>query len=193
LAQEGDRVSLADFVQWSGGTVRVRDPIPPASKEWLPELSEFHWLGWRRWSFKGVDSREPIHETGDLVGPAKMYVQDELNGAMEKAPTKLHLLWRNSARAPELAFWPFDLWGAILLQFVQAVDGTVQVRRCIGCNRWFKLGQDDGARRADAQTCSNSCRVRAHRLRQAALQMRRKRMPAESVYAKARVNAIGGS
>jgi hypothetical protein len=65
----------------------------------------------------------------------------------------------------QLAFEPADLLGAMWLQFAQVVSGNYQIRVCRGCGRPFQVGAGAN-RRADAITCKDSCRQKAHRQRQ---------------------------
>jgi hypothetical protein len=60
---------------------------------------------------------------------------------------------------PVLAFQPTDLRSALLLQCTQAVISGAEIRDCLQCGQWFAAG-GDGGKRADAQFCSQACRIK---------------------------------
>jgi hypothetical protein len=61
---------------------------------------------------------------------------------------------------------PLTLLGALWSQFAEAVTGKQHVR-CEGCQKWIAIGWDKGGSRTNRRTCSDACRVRAHRRRKA--------------------------
>jgi hypothetical protein len=75
----------------------------------------------------------------------------------------LYLSWHPGASHPHLLHQPHTLWGAVCLQFAQAVGGNQDFQRCPVCSRWFLL--EPGVNRANRLSCSSACRQRAHRLR----------------------------
>jgi hypothetical protein len=171
LAGEPDKRTLAKYVKWSGDTITVTCPTPS------PDFPRGAWGLLPLWRCGANFSwnNEGVHRHGDLIGPVQHFVQEAIRQEMDRSPTKVHLLWRRHAHRAALFLWPQDLWGAMLLQFAQTVEGTNPVRRCLGCGKWFKLGAGQDPRRADARVCSDTCRVRAHRAKSAALEMKAKR------------------
>jgi hypothetical protein len=60
---------------------------------------------------------------------------------------------------------PKNLLGALWLQLARAVDGNKDYRRCGGCGTWMEISLD--AYRTHRLFCSNACRSKAYRERQA--------------------------
>jgi hypothetical protein len=73
------------------------------------------------------------------------------------------MVWDPEAGRPRLSFEIDSLWGAVCLQFAEAVTGGLNYQRCPACSRWFEL--TPGVNRANRLTCSDSCRQRAFRQR----------------------------
>ncbi len=95
----------------------------------------------------------------DLVQPAWHQLQRFVNRQLEKFASCPQLLWENG-KLP-LFIEPQSLIGGLWLQFALAIDGNRQYRTCPGCGRWFEVG--GGRKRADAGTCSPTCRQRKNR------------------------------
>ncbi|MBI1918507.1 MAG: hypothetical protein HYS12_27765 [Planctomycetes bacterium] len=98
---------------------------------------------------------------GDLVGPARHFVQRELAALMAGQRWTTTLAWDFERRRPALTAKPSDLFGVILLQAAIEVDRGHGLRRCQACRRWFRPRH-----RADQATCSDTCRTRVYRARQ---------------------------
>lgn len=62
----------------------------------------------------------------------------------------------------QLTFRPQNLWGALWLQFAQAIAHNYSIKICRGCGKPFQAGAGT-MRRADATTCKDSCRQMAYR------------------------------
>jgi hypothetical protein len=93
-----------------------------------------------------------------------LYLSIELKGVA--APC---LVWDVQKQQAEFRVRPSSLWGAITVQFAQAVAGNKKHRQCPVCGRWFELGQPDSEgriSRSDKLACSPSCRTRGYRVRQ---------------------------
>jgi Putative ATPase subunit of terminase (gpP-like) len=75
------------------------------------------------------------------------------------------VLWHQQTKRLVLQLVPPSLMDAMLLQFADAIQGGKRYHQCEACSRWFE--RRPGLARADRQTCSDSCRVKLYRLRQA--------------------------
>lgn len=101
---------------------------------------------------------------GDLTLPALYYVQKSVNEHL-KGRISPRLLWNTKKNRLALYMVPSSLIGAIWLQFAQAIDGNKEYRRCEECRTWFELSPETA--RTSRLYCSNACRSRAYRKRQA--------------------------
>ena len=97
---------------------------------------------------------------GDLLDPAKLYLQRGINEQLATFPSQIRLLRENGDSL--LFITPTSLVSALWFQFAAAVDGNRNYRICDQCRNWFQIG-DGGKRRADALRCSNVCKQRAYR------------------------------
>jgi hypothetical protein len=75
------------------------------------------------------------------------------------------LLWEQSRDRLGLYIVPEGLIGALWLQFARAVERDARFRQCPECTTWFEVAPGRG--RTDKQFCSNACRTKAYRKRQA--------------------------
>jgi|GEM_PF-1356854 hypothetical protein len=62
----------------------------------------------------------------------------------------------------QLTLRPRSLWGALWLQFAQAISHNYSIMICRGCGKPFQAGAGT-SRRADATTCKDACRQMAFR------------------------------
>jgi hypothetical protein len=101
---------------------------------------------------------------GDLIQPALLYLQIEINAELEKHPAPAKLLRTENGKI-SLYCVPDSLVAALWLQFALAIDGNKHYKLCEGCNRWFEVGTGTsaGAKRRDARACSSTCRQRLQR------------------------------
>jgi hypothetical protein len=163
-ARAGDASFLSRFLRWRG-----RDFVTFANAaDDLAEDVPRHPL---------VNTRESIdflaHDTdpellaavraGDLVLPARVFVQKSLNVALA-ASASPQMLWSRERAAPVLQWLPRHLFGAICLQLALAISEGKEYRRCSVCGKWFEL--NPGVNRKSRLTCSAGCRNRAYRERQ---------------------------
>lgn len=107
----------------------------------------------------------------DIEGPPRWLGRDELRrvqrtvNARLSAETGAQLLWVADDGCLALRVRPRSLLGALWLQLAQAIDGNARYRSCRVCSAWFELHPDRA--RSDRAYCSNGCRFKAYRGRQA--------------------------
>jgi hypothetical protein len=165
LARARDARHLSRFVRWQGNDI-VFTGLPPEQ----PRLLLFPDPPQDVLVFKaGEMGRDQPSEIcpGDLVKPAFLFCQEalseELHGEGRPGLVSVALVWDRSKGHPVPQVIPRHLWGAILLQFANAIGGDRLHQRCPACGRWFELSPQ--LNRADRQTCSGSCRTALHRRR----------------------------
>lgn len=149
---DGDVRELAHIVKWEitgvegvGYNVRRKD-APPSTWLWLSNY--------------GVPC--PF-KRGDVLLPAQYALQAEVNARLRNTENGLSiptLTWTPDQKQ-RITITPPNLLAGMWLQFAQAVTGSYQLKRCPGCGNYFQAGL--GARRSDAETCSNTCRQRKAR------------------------------
>jgi hypothetical protein len=84
----------------------------------------------------------------------------DLNAQSLRVGSQLNVVVRpRSDGMPVLAFHPTDLRSALMLQCTQAVISGAEIRDCQQCGQWFAAG-GEGGKRADAQFCSQACRIK---------------------------------
>ncbi|HYI94795.1 MAG TPA: hypothetical protein VEX68_14710 [Bryobacteraceae bacterium] len=98
----------------------------------------------------------------DLIDPAKLFIQEELNHWIQHLQLEVRLLWNEELSKLQAAFVPVHLIGALWVQFLTAVTEDLSFRKCNQCRRWFSE-----AARAAKVFCSDACRMKAYRLRKA--------------------------
>jgi hypothetical protein len=107
----------------------------------------------------------PMFQRGDLLEPAKLYLQREINKQLTAFPSQVRLLWENGGTF--LFVSPKNLIAALWFQFAAAVDGDRKYCVCEQCRRWFQIGDrrdtDGDHRRSDSSFCSNACKQKAYR------------------------------
>ena len=97
-------------------------------------------------------------------GPALHCMQSLINEHLHHRASP-HLLWEQSRDRLGLYIVPEGLIGALWLQFARAVERDARFRQCAECTTWFEVAPGRG--RTDKQFCSNACRTKAYRKRQA--------------------------
>ena len=107
---------------------------------------------------------KPGDREGDLILPAIRRVMRVINGFVYESNGP-QLFWDERRGSPARQDVSANLGGFLWLQFAQAVELQKEPRRCRECGRWFEVAR--GASRTDRLTCSNTCRTRAYRERQA--------------------------
>jgi len=101
---------------------------------------------------------------GDLVSPALHHVQRTVNDKMERRASP-RLLWTEGRSQLGMRLVPGSLIGALWLQFARAIERDNEFRQCAECGIWFELSPQTA--RSHKQFCSNACRTKAYRKRQA--------------------------
>lgn len=91
-------------------------------------------------------------------------VQRAINAKLS-AETGARMLWDREEGRLRLHLRPASLLGALWLQLAQAIDGNADYRRCRVCAAWFELRPDRA--RTNRAYCSDACRFKAYRRRQA--------------------------
>ena len=139
----------------------------------------FHWDDQNSVSYSkdggcGIIASKEVHperlermQLGDLIVPAKYYIQGQINEYLVKA-VHPQLLWNINKTPTELELFhvPTGLIGALWLQFAQAIHGDKSFHYCDQCGAVFELDPRMKGR-AGRKFCSNSCRTKALRVRQA--------------------------
>jgi hypothetical protein len=111
---------------------------------------------------------------GEVSRPALFVVQKLVNEQLwiHAGPS---LLYEPSKDHLNLRIVPKNLLGALWLEFARGIDGNKDYRKCRECGRWFEISLEAG--RPTKFFCSNACRSKAYRERQAAAQ----RLSAEGI------------
>lgn len=94
---------------------------------------------------------------------AALYVASKVSIAL-RADSETGMFWSPLDHRPVFRIFPRSLWGAICLQFCQAMDRGTRYLQCIECGKWIALAP--GINRSDRLTCSPTCRTKAYRGRQ---------------------------
>jgi hypothetical protein len=101
----------------------------------------------------------------DVRRPTLLFVQKMINTRLWEH-TAPRLLYDPKRDRLGVYLVPKNLLGALWLQFARAVDANKDYRRCGGgCGRWMEISLD--AHRTHRRFCSDACRNKAYRDRQA--------------------------
>jgi hypothetical protein len=114
-------------------------------------------------SRKDEDSAFLELRPGDVIQPAKLFVQETVNKYLSREVSPL--LLRDEKFALEVCFVPKTLLGGLWLQFADAIDKNVTYRRCQQCGTPFAVGA--GTARRTKLFCSDACKSLHYRQRQA--------------------------
>lgn len=155
MVQSKDLDGLARHIQWVS-----RDRVVFDSSASFPldeELKHLAWQGEYRGLVAGC-------EYGDLVEPARRiiwsHVAQNVNGeafvGVESVPGVADM---------QLCVRIAGLNDALWIQFSQAIQGHKSYGQCGTCGKWWELHPD--VARTNKRTCSNACRSKMHRRRQA--------------------------
>jgi hypothetical protein len=163
-----DMATLKRYIKWDGANaVWYRHPvsrIPKFARD-MPELFE------TLISRKGSETywEDPFQSLtpGDLIKPALFYVQNEVNASLERTVVP-SLLWDPNHLAMKLRLSPGTLLGCLWLQFADSIDNNTLYRECLHCGTPFAVGP--GTARMTKLFCSNACRSKNYRERQAKAQ-----------------------
>jgi hypothetical protein len=84
------------------------------------------------------------------------------------------MLLQDAGGKLRFAMMPHSLVSAMWWQFIQAIDGEKEYRRCalVECGTWFEARLERGERR---KYCSDACRFKRYRRRKKSAQKRRKK------------------
>jgi hypothetical protein len=160
-------------VRWLNHLVALWRHVDAGDRQGLEKLlTPEEWAAVGRSYMVQFDPRkEPIPVTvpemmgfrkDDAIGVATALLHERLSTAME--PLVLPSLdWDEADRKSVFSFEARSLWGAILIQFAEAVGGGRSFQRCAACSRWFELAP--GINRSDRQTCTDSCRQKLSKTR----------------------------
>jgi Putative ATPase subunit of terminase (gpP-like) len=101
----------------------------------------------------------------DVRRPTLLVVQKMINTRLWEQ-TAPRLLYDPERDGLGVYLVPKNLLGALWLQFARAIDGNKDYRRCGGrCGQWMAISLD--AHRTHKRFCSDACRNKAYRERQA--------------------------
>jgi hypothetical protein len=111
--------------------------------------------GWEMVVFRATepDTYERLKDKPTEI--MRHYLKTQINRKLSEYRSAGRLLEYNGAL--RLFIVPSSLIAAIWLQFALAIDGDRKYRSCKNCKKWFELG--GAGRRADAETCSDTCRA----------------------------------
>lgn len=173
--------SWLDQVEAMRRLLRLLDCIQSSNKRelakrvtWDADGVSVHWtsvLGGAKYESHHILATNEIHperlarfSRGDLIQPALLYLQIEINKEMKKHPAPARLLRERDGKLSVYCV-PSSLISAMWLQFALAIDGNKDYRLCEGCHRYFEVGTGTsaGGRRVDAKACSATCRQRLQR------------------------------
>jgi hypothetical protein len=188
-ATAGDLVALAPHVAWEGGKIVYRFPPIDTMRH---KGDEEQYRDWRDTGGCLADlptgpGGQPLFKDGDLVGPARIFLQSALDRAFtgkgqphHQAAVSPRMLWLVREARPELTYMPQSLLGAMYLQLARAVDGKWNYQRCPVCGRFFQLMPK--VNRANRVTCSSTCRTyQYHHRIERARQLHREGMTARAI------------
>jgi hypothetical protein len=152
LTRAGDALGLARLIATRGSEAMFANvPLAPLEEEKLhPDallLSDVEDRGFAR---------------QDPEGAALLFVQARLNVALGGCVSPA-VVWDKDSMRSILSFNVSSLWGAILVQFAQAIVENRDYQHCAACGRWMELAP--GVSRSDRLTCSDACRQKLHRMR----------------------------
>lgn len=159
----GSYVGQGEFDDtWETMTDEEWEVIEQNKEEAEPDLENFGgWslqIGFMRDRVEGWDAAQR-GETGEqTVLQIQKTVSRQLRGRVEVVLQK-----DRRVGGFVLQVKPYNLLGALWLQFAQAISGAKSHRPCRECGEWFEVSQD--AFRKSKHYCSDRCRSRAYRNR----------------------------
>jgi hypothetical protein len=193
---KGDTDRLAEVIRWEGDTVvsyfppdEVLNRMKTTRKDWEKErkgVNGYDLLS----SGSKVCEPEPTIAKGNVLYPSTIFVHSLINVWLRRSVQTM-LIWDQKSKRSILQESPVNLFGFMALQFAKEVYSHRLPQRCQVCGCWFDLGRvPERSRRltrSDRETCSNACRTRAYRQRQAEA----RRMFADGKSAKQIAKALG--
>jgi hypothetical protein len=157
-AVAGEVEPLREYISWQRGRLVLRglldrssQPVteagpPPGSEKWHQQLSQ--------------EISDRLVED-DVIGAAYSFVTREIS--LQLLGARPSLIYLPAERRVSFSFGIYTLWGAMMLQFAEAIAGQHDYQRCAVCSRWFELAP--GVNRSDRTTCSDSCRQKRQKQR----------------------------
>jgi hypothetical protein len=148
---------LADLVDWrEDGSVWFKDPDPsyPADPDW------------KETQITSLYTRPELlshFRPKDRVAPARVYVQSLLNDYLTSPWVRHQALFNPVTGQVEVVLSPYNLQGAIWLQFTEAFQRGSRFADCPVCGTWFEVAPD--RTRSDRLYCTRVCRNNAARKR----------------------------
>ena len=136
--------------------LRYPDRKPEITFETDTESITARWPdGWEMVVFRATepDTYERLKDKPTEI--MRHYLKTQINRKLSEHWSTGRLLEYKGALT--LFIVPSSLIAAIWLQFACAIDGNHKYQSCKNCKKWFELG--GAGRRADAETCSDSCRA----------------------------------
>jgi hypothetical protein len=172
----GDTDRLAEVIRWESDSLvsyfppdEVLDRLEATKEEWEKGRRRYKGYDLLRSGSRVRDPQAAIPK-GNVLYPTLVFVHDLINACLRHNIETI-LLWDQGPKRSILQEVPKNLFGVIALQFAEEVHSQRRPHRCQVCGRWFDLGRvPERSRRltrSDRETCSNSCRTRAYRQRQA--------------------------
>lgn len=148
--KSNDIAVLSKFIKWEpwGSLGNIITYFSPSTEE----------------LFRQVLRIPPHHEVysriipGDLLFPAKIFLQRIINSEMNTHPTSIKLYLTNE-NEPIQDFSPKNLLGALWFQFSQALAGKTKYKRCVHCGKWEDTTDKKATWKAHPD-CSNRARVK---------------------------------
>src|SRR5262249_26323310 len=97
---------------------------------------------------------------------ARLYLQSRVNLVLSgpQRNAEAQLAWDPATGKAAVHPWPLNLYGAIYVQFAQAIAADRDFRQCAACGKWMELAPR--LNRADRVMCSAACRQKVYRERQ---------------------------
>jgi len=169
--QGEDSSVLTRCIRW-----RSRDHVtydwPPSSELTTP------WSTHATIASSGINSRLlERFEYGDVLKPARFYLQEVVNESLAKSVAP-RLLWKAPDRN-EMGLYmvPSSLIGCLWLQLADAISGFQKFRLCESCRKPMLVAAEGSGYRTNRKTCSNACRIRLYSNRKIeARQLREKKL-----------------
>lgn len=161
-ARLGDVEYLSQVIRWDDEGVHYISESKPLRAEHPdhPRIEAFSLIATEKYKPAVLER----FRRDDVIEPALYYIQRTVNENL-KGQASPRLLWNRDHRQLGLRIVPGSLAGALWLQFAHAIERDSDFRRCSECGIWFELSVHSG--RSDKVYCSNACRSRAYRKRQA--------------------------
>jgi hypothetical protein len=180
LIQRDDACALTPYIRWEPttpeGPTAYFDSAPAEAAQDAPSLGDVR-ISEPIGSVASDARLKASYRTGDVVVPAKIYLQTVLDLHLHHAAddVKVGMTWDARREQPVLSYWCPTLLAAVWTQFATVVSENLTFGSCRECGRWFEIAPN--VARASRRFCSIACRSKAYRERQE----RARRMHAEGM------------